>query len=131
MFREMPEIVTPVNNRNSISSSTTIESEMSSYCNETIEEDEVDAFIHLIVPVDLTINPADWWNSKKEEFPKLSKLAVAIHSIPASSTPSERVFSQSGAIITEKRVNLSPDAVEDILLIRSDSDKFSQNSIWK
>lgn len=130
MYRDMPDIETSSNIRTSISSTSTIESEISSYCNETFDEGEVEAYIRLNFAVDLSINPVDWWNQKTKDFPKLSKLAIAIHAIPASSTPSERAFSQSGSVITEKRVSLNPEAVEDILIIRSDSDKFSENSIW-
>lgn len=131
MLNKLPDPETPSNRRTSTSSSaSSLESEISSYCNETFSEDEVDAYIRIKFPVDLTINPIDWWNSKQEDFPKLSKLAMAIHSIPASSTPSERAFSSSGSILTEKRTNLNPDCVEDMLLIRSDSEKFAENSIW-
>lgn len=58
-----------------------------------------------------------WWKSKSNEFPKLSKIALQIHAIPASSTPSERTFSTSGSLITEKRSRLLPESIEDILLV--------------
>lgn len=72
-----------------------------------------------------------WWTERKSEFPHLSKLATAIHTIPASSTPAERFFSMSGAVITDRRSNIDPEAVEDILILRSDSNKFDKHSIWQ
>lgn len=132
LLNSMSEVEQPVlNRRTSTSSTSTIDSEMSIYCDEITFEDEVDSYISLNVPVDLSLNPANWWDNKKVDFPKLSKLATAIHAIPASSTPSERGFSQSGAVLTPKRTNLNPECVEDILIIRSDSGKFAGHSIWK
>lgn len=58
-----------------------------------------------------------WWKSKSEEFPTLSKLALRIHAVPGSSTPAERLFSNSGSVITEKRSSLLPDSIEDVLIL--------------
>lgn len=61
----------------------------------------------------------NWWYSKKNVFPKLSQIALNIHSIPASSIPSERLFSRSGNIITGKRTRLNPDSMENILVLNN------------
>lgn len=116
--------------RSSFSSNSTVNSEISNYCNDVEIEDEIDKYVRWNHTTDLCIDLGPWWHQKMNEFPKLSKLAIAIHAIPASSTPSERVFSESGLIITERRVNLDPSAVEDILILRSESEKFKEKSIW-
>lgn len=53
-------------------------------------------------------NPLPWWSSKRHKFPLLASLARKYLSIPASSTPSERVFSTAGNIISAKRSCLTP-----------------------
>lgn len=119
-----------VERRSSSSSISTIDSEISNYFNESVDEDEVDKYVRLNFTSETQIEPAVWWNERKHDFPQLSRLAIAVHGIPASSTPAERCFSLSGGIITEKRVNIDPNAVENLLIIRSDSRKFNENSIW-
>ena len=54
----------------------------------------------------LSIAPEDiltWWKSATETYPKLAKLARIVLAIPATSTPSERVFSVAGLTINAKR----------------------------
>lgn len=114
MLANIPDApVTEANRRESLSSASTIESEISSYCNNPTEEDEIDSYIRLNHFTNLSLDPGVWWHDHRADFPKLSKLAIAIHAIPSSSTPSERAFSTSGAIITDRRVNLDPNSLED------------------
>ncbi|CAG9792672.1 unnamed protein product [Diatraea saccharalis] len=49
-----------------------------------------------------------YWRNKSKTFPHLSQLARAILAIPATSTPSERVFSIAGLTVTAKRSRLNP-----------------------
>ena len=68
----------------------------------------------------LNISPDDilgWWNSQKEIYPRLAMLARAILPIPATSAPSERVFSTAGLIITSKRSQLAPSTVNNIVFV--------------
>ena len=60
-----------------------------------------------------------WWKFNKERFPALSKLALFIFSIPASSAPSERAFSVCGRILEERRTGLGPQSVSNILFLHS------------
>ncbi|KAL3053074.1 hypothetical protein OYC64_005576 [Pagothenia borchgrevinki] len=57
-------------------------------------------------------DPLRWWRENKERFPVLSKLARSFLRIPATSTPSERIFSVAGNICSQKRASLSRDHVE-------------------
>jgi hypothetical protein len=47
-------------------------------------------------------NPILWWRGSSTSFPLLSQIARKYLCIPATSTPSERVFSIAGNLITAK-----------------------------
>ncbi|XP_074537188.1 E3 SUMO-protein ligase ZBED1-like [Halichoeres trimaculatus] len=57
-------------------------------------------------------DPLKWWSENEGRFPTLSKLAKSFLCIPATSTPSERIFSTAGNICSQKRASLSPEHVE-------------------
>ena len=50
----------------------------------------------------------DWWKAQQRNFPHLFKVFQRYMHIPATSVPSERMFSLAGNIITEKRTCLLP-----------------------
>jgi len=67
-----------------------------------------------------TVPPMDsattWWRDNEHSFPGLSSLARKYLAVPASSVPSERMFSSAGNL-AEKRSHLDPDVLErDVLL---------------
>ena len=59
-------------------------------------------------------DPLDWWRVNCTVFPCLSKMA---QSICATSTPSERVFSTSGNVVTSKRTLLKPEKVNMLVFL--------------
>jgi hypothetical protein len=60
----------------------------------------------------------DWWKNHSSTFPILSRFAKQILCIPATSTSSERIFSQSGAIVTHKREKIHCENVEMLVYIK-------------
>lgn len=115
-----PSSARTTNRRESTSSSSSVDSTISTYMDDNSSLlDEVHEYISLKCIPDEKLNLINWWQDRKELFPTLSKLALWIHSIPASSIPSERKFSTAGSILIEKRANLKPDSVENIMLIHS------------
>ena len=60
-----------------------------------------------------------WWQSKASLFPRLAILAKQILAIPATSANSERNFSRAGLIVTNKRSKISPENVDDLLVIHN------------
>ena len=62
-----------------------------------------------------------YFYSKNENFKRLNILARAILSVPATSVPSECLFSHAGLIQTEIRNRLSPVLLESIVLIKDNS----------
>ncbi len=63
-------------------------------------------------------NPLVWWKDYQNQFPHLAKLAKSYLEIPATSVPSERVFSTAGDIVTAQRASLSPDNVDMMVFLK-------------
>jgi hAT family C-terminal dimerisation region len=61
----------------------------------------------------------EFWSTMADYFPTLTKVAFQILTIPATSANVERSFSAAGQVVSEKRSNISPDLVNDILFLRS------------
>ncbi|CAB5131700.1 unnamed protein product [Rhizophagus irregularis] len=62
--------------------------------------------------------PLTWWKTNKTRFPVLSKLARKYLAIPATSTPSERLFSEAGNVMTIKRTQLAPNMLENLVFCK-------------
>ncbi|CAJ1057870.1 hypothetical protein F7725_004922 [Xyrichtys novacula] len=63
-------------------------------------------------PLSKTESPLSWWKSNKTKYPTLASLAKSFLCIPATSTPSERLFSAAGNIASKKRASLTPKHVD-------------------
>lgn len=64
-------------------------------------------------------NPLVWWNSKKLMYPRLYNIVKRQFCIPATSTPSERVFSKAGHVISDRRNRLHGKKVRMILFLHA------------
>ena len=62
--------------------------------------------------------PLSLWRINKTRFPILSKLARKYLAIPATSTPSERLFSEAGNVMTIKRTQLAPNTLENLIFCK-------------
>ncbi|CAF1429726.1 unnamed protein product [Rotaria sordida] len=60
-----------------------------------------------------------FWSTMADSLPTLTKVAFQILTVPATSANVECSFSAGGQIISERRSNISPDLVNDILFLRS------------
>lgn len=65
--------------------------------------------------------PYNWWKMNKTRFPKLAILANKFLGVPSTSTPSERVFSSAGNIISAKRSCLAPKNVNNLIFLHQNS----------
>lgn len=86
------------------------------------KSDEVDRYINLTLgDEEQYSDPLDFWRKPENQvtFPSLARLARKYYSIPCSSAAVERQFSATGQIITQRRSNLDPSTVNDIVFIRS------------
>jgi len=63
------------------------------------------------------MQPTDLWKSAKSQNPLLSTIAYKLLVIPATSVPSERLFSMAGLVVSKLRASTSPENVAKILFL--------------
>jgi len=63
-------------------------------------------------------DPFKWWTTNKTEYPVLHKLAIKYLSIPATSVPSERLFSDANNLITPQRNRLDSFLVSQLMFLK-------------
>ena len=80
-----------------------IHTEMSTYLQSAAADSESD--------------PLQWWKKHEDMFPNLKNLAIKYLCVPATSSPSERVFSTSGNIVTCQRASLKPETVDRLVFL--------------
>ncbi len=66
---------------------------------------------------DSVVDPLVWWKAHKEQYPRLCSLARKYLCIPATSSPSERVFSTGGNIVSCRRSALKPQNVDRLVFL--------------
>ena len=64
------------------------------------------------IPGDMDAEPLQWWKANERQFPLLAAAARQILAVPASSGPSERIFSKMGRLSHEGRVNTKPETAD-------------------
>ncbi len=62
-------------------------------------------------------NPLDWWRLKQQQYPLLAGIALKVLAIPATSAPSERVFSVAGITIAKERSRLDPANAGELIFL--------------
>ena len=63
-------------------------------------------------------NVMEWWSDNQVKFPHVALMALKYLAIPASSAPSERVFSQLKLIVERKRWRMDGGRVERVIFLR-------------
>ena len=64
----------------------------------------------------LSINPITFWAERKTT--QLSTSALQVLSVPCSSAPVERLFSNAGVILSQRRSRLNSDKLEKLVFIK-------------
>jgi hypothetical protein len=68
--------------------------------------------------LNMPISPLEWWAQHEGKYPILSSLARNVLCIPATSAPTERLFSYAGLTIADNRCSLLPENAEEIIYLR-------------
>jgi len=76
-------------------------------------------------PLEPTGDTLMWWKEHETQYPILSILAKKYLSIPATSVPSERIFSLSSNIMTKKRTQLGSKTLAALVFLHANSDWIS------
>ncbi|KAL3763044.1 hypothetical protein ACHAW5_007333, partial [Stephanodiscus triporus] len=66
-------------------------------------------------------DPLMWWEARKIAYPTLYVLAQRYLSIPATSAPSERLWSLASRIVTIRRARLESSLIGDLMFIKENS----------
>ena len=69
------------------------------------------------------MDPLIWWKAKRLNFPNVARVARKWLSVPATSTPSERVFSICGLVDTAKRSNLLGESIQKQVFLYNNMDE--------
>lgn len=92
---------------------------------ETSEGHPVELRQYLNKPITaITTNPLETWENMKAEFPHLYIIARRYLSIIATSVPAERLFSEAGLIVTDKRSRLTGEHLSQLIFLSSVSENF-------
>ncbi|XP_030193755.1 uncharacterized protein LOC115529286 [Gadus morhua] len=70
------------------------------------------------IPIPLNSSPLEWWKVNAYAYPILAPLAKAYLCIPATSVPSERVFSTAGDIVCAQRSLITPEHVDMLVFLK-------------
>jgi hypothetical protein len=63
-------------------------------------------------------DPLEYWEEHKLQFPNLHKLSQKFLGNPASSLPSERIFSATGLVLTQQRNRLKLKHIEKLIFVK-------------
>ena len=84
-----------------------------------ISTSEVDRYLTVPIIDFKTGDPYLWWSQHGQEFPILLKLDWHFLSAPATSVPSERLFSTAGNLHDDKRNRIMAELSEELLFIQN------------
>jgi hypothetical protein len=76
---------------------------------------ELDRYLSEPVLEDQNCDIFEWWELNKHRFPTLYKLTLKYLPIPATSVPSERVFSKAGVIKDDLRNRIAPENLNAVI----------------
>ncbi|XP_039616000.1 E3 SUMO-protein ligase ZBED1-like [Polypterus senegalus] len=62
-------------------------------------------------------DPLLYWKERITVYPSLYQLAIKYLCLPATSVPSERIFSKAGEVLCKKRSRLKPSTAEQIIFL--------------
>lgn len=91
------------------------------------DNEEVNCYIDRIrtPQANRTVDPFQWWRDHENNFPILFKVSQKYLGIPATSVPSERLFSDAGKQVTSERNRLKPETVNELLFVKRNREYYN------
>ena len=74
-------------------------------------------------------NVLTWWRVHKKLFPNLFKLVKVFLHIPATSVPSERIFSLAGYIVRARRSKILAANVDKAIFLKKNEEHIPRNTL--
>ncbi|XP_059085101.1 zinc finger BED domain-containing protein 4-like [Tigriopus californicus] len=91
-----------------------------SYSSSNQATNELHLYLTEVPRISRQSDPLNWWvKVSKERFPHIYQVGIKYLAIPATSVPSERLFSSAGDILREKRSNLGDDIVTSLICLHA------------
>jgi len=78
-------------------------------------EDEFERYLKYVETAEEGDDPIEWWKRHEFEYPCLTKMAMDYLCIPATSVPSEQLFSKAGETISDRRNRLHSQTAKMLL----------------
>lgn len=95
--------------------------------NEAVIQIEFEKYTSNEKPYDKKLRILEYWRRKKRVYPRLYKLALIIFAVPTTQCSVERLFSAMKYILSDVRSSLGSTKLEDILLLRTNSELWAVN----
>jgi hypothetical protein len=68
--------------------------------------------------IEISKCPLEWWTARAARYPVLAQMARVYLAVPASSAPSERVFSVASLVLTDRRRRLDESRVARLMFLK-------------
>ena len=82
------------------------------------EKIEIELKAYLNEPsIELNMCPLAWWKAKGHLYPNIATVARRTLCVPATSVPSERIFSAAGFCSDKRRSNLAPENLDMLIFL--------------
>jgi len=92
------------------------------------EQEELKLYESSELDIGEDIDPLQFWLENESTYPLLASLAYDILSIPASSTPVERLFSTAGLVSSGRRNRISDRSLEREVMLKETSPSFTETN---
>jgi hypothetical protein len=79
---------------------------------------------YVISEAEQNMTVLEWWKLNEAFFPRIARIAKKLLAVPASSVPSERVFSLAGALVSKKRARMSDDNVDLLIFLNKNMKQY-------
>lgn len=86
-------------------------------------KDEFQHYLNVLeLPALEEYDPFLWWATNKNQYPVLHQIAMKYLSIPATSVPSERLFSDAKNLVTSQRTRLDSFLINQLMFLKRNRD---------